>query len=616
MSYPENFLSHEVDNTEPTTKTKIKDLKNSIKSGESNTEEKDFDVDFIKNLSNEDLQKSISISKNWEVLVFWYPLWYFLEKWVFITPDLLKEKERLSKQTEKKELLLDIVEIWTEKAMNIKSEMWLKSFRNDDDFIQRKIDEIYKILQDINIPMSDDIFNNLINYIFKQFEMWENISDIIWVYDMYKVRELFFDDKLDREQKLVSIFEQMRYRWLTWNSATIKDKLSNELLSKDDFKSIRDLLFDDSVIDLIKIWDSEWFKLALSWIEFESETKKDDFVTEVMKNYQNIKTKIEKLNENWEILENINKYRIENWQQLLEKEEFIEMQISESFMTYMKYSLIKNKVSMMHNRESEKTLTWLYADMIWLWEKKTTDWINLEDENIDTIIEIWSWLVIWVMTMWAWSLAVKWWHYFVEIVNTWIRLDKISKAWKWAKLFWWWIKWLWNNASRLLWRWVNGFEEFIATKYPKLLPQLSNVNTSTWKFIWNSILDWVTFHEGATLMSNLIYKEIDKIWEWTTNLEDIMKSIVFMWTLNWLNYVSKIPWYEKIESFSQKIPNNYLSKKAVEDILKASWMFTTWWFIYSISWTIDKAFWEWWNPTVKEYLEFVALLAIFQKIHK
>ncbi len=580
MWYTENFLSPDVTNTDISTKTKIKDLKDTLKPKE-NPLQKKIDFDFFNDISIIELQKNISISKDWEMLIFWYSLEFLLEKWVFITPELLELKDQMSKQIEQKDLLLDIVEIWIEKADEIKSEMWLKSFRLEDNFLQKRIDNISKVLKDINIPMSDEIFNNFINYIFNQFEFWEEVLDIVGMFDIHTVRDTFFNKELNREQKLVKIYDQMRYRWLTWNSKTIKEKLSNEIIQKDDFKDIRVILDDESVIDLVKIWDKDWFKISLEKINFwddkkDSEKKRDNFALDMIKKYKEISIKTKELNKDWKILENINSRRAEQYMEPLTMDEIIDIQIAESFNLILKYGLIKNQLELMDNRWDENIPVWLYADMIWLWENKSFDLLNIEDENVDTAIDLWTTIAVWVLTMWAWSMAIKWWQMMVKAVNTGTRLNKIVQ----------------------------------------LVPQLSKLNSPVGKFVWKSVLDWVSFHEWATLMSNLLYKDIENIWEWTMDMKNILKSIVFMWALNWLSYVSKIPWYQKINNFSEKIPEQYLWKKWAEIVLKSSWLMLTWWTIYTISGMIDKAFWEWWQPTVKEYLEFVALIAVFQKIHK
>lgn len=578
-------------------KNEIQKLKESITVWQQVVDERDLSYDFLKNQSMEDIDKNMSISEKWEMLIFWRPLEYFKDK-VYIPEELLEEKERMETQLNLKYLLMDIVDIWEKRADELKSSMWFKWLRTDDNFLEKTINDINTKIWDINVPMSDEIFNQFVAEVFDLMDSWEVVYEVIWYNDVDIVRNIFFDDTLSVEETKIKIYDQMRYRWLSGNSKDVKEKISDELLSKEEFSDVYNVLNDDNLIDIVKTWDKDWLGLLFEWINFESEEEKNDFLNNVISKYKEISIKVKELNSDPKILEQINNYRLENSQEILTKEEFIDIQISESFIVILRDMMLENKISLMPYRWDGTSYEWLYASIVWLWEKKWNDFLHIADENIDTAVDVWVSLAIWVMTMWAWSLAIRWWTMIVEWLESWAVVSKIP-----------WLT-----------RWLNFTSNYVIKNYPKIANWISKLNSPVWRFAWKAVLDWTAFHVWATMAWNLIFKDINKenwskVFEWTTNPHDIMKSIVFMSVLNWLNFVSKIPWYTQITSLTSKIPTSYLTKDWVENILKASGLAVSWWVIYTISWMIDKAFWEWWNPSVKEYLEFVALIAVFKKIH-
>ena len=173
----------------------------------------------------------------------------------------------------------------------------------------------------------------------------------------------------------------------------------------------------------------------------------------------------------------------------------------------------------------------------------------------------------------------------------------------WARTILWWARVvsIWNRISRWL-RIANYVKKWTNTR-------------AIWWFIWNSIVDWVAFHEWATIMQNILYKDIENWWDWLTDSHEIIKSIAFMWWLNSLKFVSKIKGMSPIMNYEMKVPKDYLNPTTFKKILYWTWNFWVkwvrdWTIMFWISWAIEEYIWNGWNPSVKEYLHFVALIQL------
>jgi len=84
-----------------------------------------------------------------------------------------------------------------------------------------------------------------------------------------------------------------------------------------------------------------------------------------------------------------------------------------------------------------------------------------------------------------------------------------------------------------------------------------------------------------------------------------------MWALNSLKYVSKFPWMPKIKNLLDKVWKKYIKKEIILKVLKWTWnVGLEGSSMFIISGLINKLNWEWWNPTVKEYLQFIALIQL------
>jgi len=255
--------------------------------------------------------------------------------------------------------------------------------------------------------------------------------------------------------------------------------------------------------------------------------------------------------------------------------ELQELKIQQSFIKWFKSILLYNKYVANSNRYKSWDKIWaMYSDIVWLWQEEWffSDWFDIADENIDSLIDAWVQLALWIAILWSWTLAIMWWR----------------------ALFWIWERLLINSG-----------------RFSKL--------SKTWSFISKSLLlDWLTFYEGTNLMHNVIYNDIENIWDlfhWWNDLEWIGESILFMWMFHWvLKTFSLLKNMKPIESLKIKIPQEFLDKKFVQKSLELSGLWLTTWAILWISETIQYMKWEWFNPTFKWYIELLMLLVTFHKL--
>ena len=123
----------------------------------------------------------------------------------------------------------------------------------------------------------------------------------------------------------------------------------------------------------------------------------------------------------------------------LKLNDYITYNVNISILVLLKNVLLRKKIASMTNRWNINSLTWIYANISWLWKTHHDDWIIISDNNIDTAIDIWSTLALSAISMWIWMLVARWALAWVTyLANTtkltsWInRISKIknlSKVW-------------------------------------------------------------------------------------------------------------------------------------------------------------------------------------------
>lgn len=591
----------------------------------------------------DDLVKNLRII-DWKLTIFWKNLDYFYEQVLISDEDndkldqVLEHKvfvEQFQKQFKLKSLLNDILDIWQTEGLTIAGQLWFKGYRKDDNIILDNIKKMDDILKDFWVPVDEKIFNAQVESIFKLMEESENqrfAKWVIWIKDFSNVKQLFFED-ISIEEKQIQIFNLMRYGWWSWNNEKVKEKVADKLIWENtDFIYIENLLnnskFDEIIENDIHFWDTTYTHSCLvpqnslydqemklttgSLIAYLSkfEYKKDKegkgiklwdklasiLAKIIIKKQELIKEKFKQTynekKESWEFWEN------DTFELYLEnnKEELIKHTLYEVKNSF-KHVLLRQEIEAKKNRWTEEnSLTWIYANIIWLWETQKGDVITISDEYIDLAIDFTTTLAIWAMTMWSWALAIKWTKYLHSIWKAIAYTDRHSKlariVYTWSKaLKFWKYKWL------AIW-WKTIYEGWYV-----------------WELIWSSVLEWLSFYEWATFIQNAISREKEDWNKWLWDKKEFVKNIAFMWSLNSLKFLSKIQWMPKIMNFEMKIPEEYLKPWNFKKVLEWTWTFWVstlrdWNIMFWISLLTDKLVWEEWNPTVREYIEFVTLIQL------
>ncbi len=516
------------------------------------------------------------IFKNWRSFL-------VLEDWTTKenSKELSKEDLDKIKSFEKVAILNEILDIWKTEANNIVDWLFWKSARKDDDIINNQIKWIEKDFSNLyNWVITNKSWNSepLINSIFEKIQKAESEESIIGSNDMKEIKKILLSDNLDKDEKLIKIFNLMRYKWLSWNSTTIKEKVANHLLIKPEFKNISEILNNKNLLKYIENNNKDELN-KLIWNKEISE--------EILEAYKKIKVKQEKHRDEYsKILEKINKNKKVKWEPEILLNDFIELNVNYSIQTLVKHTLIESQIESMPNRWNENSdYTWIYANLSGLSSTSSWDVLVIADDNIDTAIDIWTTLAISAVTMWVWMIAARG---AMMAVNYW------SKALK-----------IWQATSRA-WSLV--------------------------RFVWTAGIEWTSFYMWTNTMNNLVYWNFEgyNIWENNLNLKEVSKSIAFMWVLRWVSKIMKSikdvnfkksvagsTYLDKTEinllkigKLTEKVPPLMFKNTSITWVLAEAWLLT-----WTSTW-IEIAFeWEW-NWSWEEYMQALIMVWLFRWVWK
>ena len=493
------------------------------------------------------------IIEDGRIFLIW-PDWKKTDYQETLTPE---DKEKI-KQYEQLMILNEVLEIWKSEALNISNSLHWKDSRNDYEIILEQIDEVNNLFWQwyTEILKWNDI-SSIINNVFEKINIAEDEEFIIWDDDMKKVKEVLLDSSLNKDTKLQKIFNLMRYKWLSWNTNQIKEKVSNHLLQDKNFSDIKDILSNPNLVSYIE--NNNTNKLEkLVWKEN---------VEKILEAYKKLRWKHNKYRDEYTIEYNelVSAWKINTTEIDLNK--YIDLKAYASTLILLKHTLLRQKVEKMEIRWNEdNSYTWLYANISWLAGMKWIwDLVTISDNNIDTAIDVWSTLAISAVSMWVWALAARW----AMAAATW-----------WAKTL--------TLTDR-----VNKLRK----------------GAGLAKFAWTAWVEWVAFYEWSNLTHNLIYWEnwINWAFDNTTNWKEILKSIAFMWVLRW---VWKFMWTTAGVKMSSVVPSNMLKTKTTIWILSEAWLLT-----WTSVW-LEIAFeWEW-HWSWEEYLQALVMVGLFRGISK
>lgn len=474
------------------------------------------------------------------------------------------------KKYEKLGVLNEILQIWLPHAEQTVSSLLFKWMRTGTSVIPESIKNITTIFEKLFIKVQKwDNIDADINTIWQEIEKAENATSIIWSSDMSKVKQFFYDTYDNKDQKLLKIYNTMRYSGWSGNSEWVKNQVAEHLLHQESFKNIDDILKNPQTFEYIKNHNSSELEKILG----------TDITKEILSAYSKIKIKQEKQREEYaKIVTRINQERKAKNEPEIDLNGYIELNTEISIIELLKHSLIRKQIFEMTSRGDEKSsYTWFYANVIGLAQNKWNDWAVISDENIDIAIDISSTIAIAAVSMWVWAIAARW----------------ALAAARW-----------WANATRL---------STLVDKWWK-----------AWKvawFAWSSTVEWVAFYQGYNSMNNIIYG--NNVFENAGNVKEMAKTVAFMWVLRGLwevmSYANWAKWlhgwisktdaaFKFIWKMSDKVPAGVL-KNTGEILIK-------WWIVSGSSVGLDYVF-EWeadW--TWEEYMQAVMLVWVMKWVWK
>lgn len=492
-------------------------------------------------------------------------VWLVWKDWIKTDIDESLSDKDLEKIKNFQDLIMlnNILEIWKNQANKVAGWLHWKSSRDDDDIILSQIENVDNKFGEIfNKAIKWENYNSEINELFGFVKVAEDQEWIIWNSDMAEIKSIFLDSSLKNEQKMLKILNIMRYQWNSWNSAYVKEKVGDYLLQQDKFKDIDTILKNPEITNYIKNSDSE--KLETLWIP-------KGIVNEIIKQYSKIKIKQEKNKQN---LKNL----LPEWANL---EEHIGLATDGSTMNLLKHMLLRGKIKENNNRwKYEESFEWLYWNISWLAEISILDWVKIADENVDTTLDIWITLALSAASMWVGMIAAR---------------ATLAAAW-WA--------------ARGVW--------------------LANLATKTWRvgsiarFAWIAWVEWLGFYEWTNLANNLIYTWIDWAFDNAWNVEEISKSIAFMWVLRWVWKVMESAWVAKNMYWpginkTDKILANFWKITDKVPPLMFKWTSITWvlaeaWLLTGTSVWLEVVFEDEWNWSWEEYMQAIIMVWLFKGV--
>ena len=346
--------------------------------------ERKVGIEEFEQMSWKNIEKYIK-PVNWKLFIFGKDISYwnnnaeFKEEHFEWLNNFLENKKvikNLKEQFDKQELLINILQIWIPEAQKQSMSVWFKAFRSDHILIDINIKKINEIIEDLWVPISENIFKKDVKNIFRLMKFTENEESIIWEGDLKKIQEIFFDEKIDNKTKEIEIFDLMRYGWSSWNSEWVKKVISDKIIDTKEFKTEKELLKNPQILEYLEddservnnVWhhNRRWRRLVNVSLKLEKLLPKRQAISLIniynkTKSSFNYKLKISLRDENNKRLqEGKKKITIEEYK----KENNIWDKILEVTLEAFKHILIYDKMDKKGDRWNENNLTGIYSNMV------------------------------------------------------------------------------------------------------------------------------------------------------------------------------------------------------------------------------------------------------------
>lgn len=486
-------------------------------------------------------------------------------------------------------VLIQVIDIWINQANRETESLKWKESRDLYKSFNKNKEKISSILENyISDPaFYEDNYNKTVQELFQLIMEVEESSMIwiIWASDMKDVKNILLSNEVSnfnhkskdnkKDKIIIDIYNLMRYKWISWNSKDIKEKVSLHLLEEKGFENIKEILNDQNIFNFIDESDN---KGLLNYLREKGFDLLFDEITirEIIEEHTKMKGKIIKNDSIYrEKYDELEAYAKNKWETLnISFNDFKRSINLESTSILLKHVLLRKKIDEMNNRWSEEnSFTWLYANISGLWDgEKWILWdiVTIKDDNIDIALEIWLNLAITAATMWVWGVAIWVGRAAWQLALRSRTIANIATK-AWASL--------WRSAPYL-------------------------------KFAWSSIVEWSLFYEWMTISQNLIYWN----WNWNDNWNDSKEIIKSIWILGVFKAFRWISSAFKNSKLHDILPLKTLNdSKILNSILFSSWVMTEAAAMTGTAMFIENYMFDWdMEWTLEEYLQAVLLVWILK----
>ncbi len=475
-----------------------------------------------------------------------------------LSPEVKNKLEKLKEQKEEIESAMLLLNAYKIDNPNTKIDNTLKNLSN-------------LITNLLSWKVQTNNFNNELTNILKEVfpdwrnRMWKTENKVVKLFKNNKWEELrisvlnYIRDDLNTYQLTASSILDKNFEQSKIDTNFI-NKISNELLSSNTWNIKNEV---------------ENNKLLITYLK-ENGISINDFVNKML----DLQQKLIDKKKNLDIPALAKKAWIsqEKYEELLNKtmiNKWVKVLIFNQFMDSITDNRWKVKNPTNYNNITELNL---YSDI-----EGFGAW-NLSDSNTDiagliletAVMEIAA-FAVGMVTAWAWEVAIntlvaaRWAKRWAEVTEDIIKAEKIDKLLNTVKI--------WNNIYK---------------------------TTKAWKIsyvVWKTVLPWAAFYEWTNAVQNVF--ENRNIFEWSWNLWEIWKSILFMWAMEWLwKLFQKVPWLKKIYETKDS--------KLIDKVLKIPAQTVIEWIsLWAVWWTINVTL-EWWEWTMQDFVEGIIMAAMFK----
>ena len=531
----------------------------------------------IQSEDKEILYKKVLYEKNVKEKLFWKDIDLWSLEYENISVEIKEKVEQYGNAL----LVIQMFQIWSDKAKQVAWWVWLQSIRNDADIINEKVNEIEISLWNIlnKISKWESIQNDKLNYIFekiKEAESQEWIVDDTFEWDTRDIQKIIFDNTKSFEDKQFEMFENLRDGFLDdGNSEKVKDNIADRLLKKKEFEDIDTLLTDKNnlkqLFGSIEKWNIQDLKNT-TWL-------KQGQADEIIEKYKDLQQDIEKQKDNITQMLIKQNPQIANDSQKkdLAIKLALETIVNHTMIVYMKNVLITNRIE--QNWLKWKWDRWIdkYADISWIWM------VDMSDANKSLSGQLLLDVAMMFVPLWVWVVAARATYVWAKAAYNSFQLSRIGSQLTWLQ-----------SISKISW-----------------VKRLSQV--------W---VEWLWFYEWYQMTNNLIYQEslwkvLEESWNWVFDWKEIAKSIWFIWTMRAL---WPILWRLNIIKID---PNKQVKYETMKKILNEWVRLTATWWAMGMTWVwieaISKLMWDEnaeIHITWKKFVELVILAGMFKGVWK